>query len=138
MKVRETQRSEDAEAAADSIAFADPSKAIAFLEPVVQSLAPPKPAPEADKAKTEQTGKAAAPSKPAQPEPSSQPQNLEAYVFVSMEAAHFHLLIGDLSRTKKTIDECQKILDGFDSAELGVNAAFYRVCGDYHKVSLRA
>ncbi len=65
----------------------------------------------------------------------TQQQQLEAYVFVTMEAAHFRLLLGDLDETKKTMDQCQKILDRFDSVELGVNAAFYRVCGDYHKVS---
>lgn len=52
-----------------------------------------------------------------------------------MEAAHFQLLLGDLDGTKEAMDKCAKILDGFDSVEAGVHASFYRVCGDYYKVS---
>ncbi|KDN53645.1 hypothetical protein K437DRAFT_230506 [Tilletiaria anomala UBC 951] len=114
----------------------DPSQAIAFLQRIIPSIAPAPPAatpaagsgaaaaPSATMAAT--TGVQAATS-------SGQSQSLEAYVFVSMEAAHFQLLLGNLAQTKKTMDECQKILDGFDSVEMGVNAAYYRVCGDYHK-----
>ena len=73
-----------------------------------------------------------------------------------MEAGHFHLLeagaageryahtkeasdrdlqMKHLEETKDTMDKCGKMLDGFDSVESGVSASYYRVCGDYHKVS---
>jgi len=60
-------------------------------------------------------------------------QQQDAFVFATMEAAHFKLVLGDLEGTKDAIDRCAKILDGFDSVEHAVYAAFYRVSGDYYK-----
>lgn len=57
----------------------------------------------------------------------------DAFVLLSMEAAHFQLLLGELALTKATIDKCAKLLDGFDAVEPVVHASYYRVCGDYHK-----
>lgn len=52
-----------------------------------------------------------------------------------MESAYFKLLLGDLDGTKSAIDASQKILDQLDSVDLVVHASFYRVSGDYYKVS---
>lgn len=59
----------------------------------------------------------------------------EAFVFATMEAAHFRLILGDVDGTKSAMDKAARILDGFNTVEKGVHASFYRVCGDYYKVS---
>lgn len=66
------------------------------------------------------------------------PDSQEAYVLASMESAYFKLLLGDNEGTKETMDKCEKILDQMDSVDLAVHASFYRVSGDYHKVSVFA
>lgn len=53
-----------------------------------------------------------------------------------MERAHFKLLLGEAEETKEAMDKCEKILDGLDSVDLAVHASFYRVSGDYWKVSI--
>jgi 26S proteasome regulatory subunit N9 len=57
----------------------------------------------------------------------------ESFVFATMEAAHYKLLLGKVDETKEAMDKCSKILDTFNTVELGVHASFYRVCGDYYK-----
>lgn len=42
--------------------------------------------------------------------------------------------MGDLPATKKSLDECEKVLGEQDSVEPVVNAGYYGVAGDYHKV----
>lgn len=59
---------------------------------------------------------------------------LEPFVLVTMERAHFKLLLGEAEETKEAMDRCEKVLNGLDSVELGVHASFYRVSGDYWKV----
>lgn len=59
----------------------------------------------------------------------------EAFVFATMEAAHFQLVLGDLDGTKTAMEKCGKILEGFDSVETRVHASYYRVSGDYYKVN---
>ncbi|KAK0543718.1 26S proteasome regulatory subunit [Tilletia horrida] len=61
------------------------------------------------------------------------PDAQDAFVFATMEAAHFKLVLGDLEGTKAAMDKCSKVLDTFDSVEHAVHAAFYRVSGDYYK-----
>jgi 26S proteasome regulatory subunit N9 len=58
----------------------------------------------------------------------------EAYVLAVMESAHYKLLLADMEGTKVAIDKSSKILEGLDSVDLTVHAAFYRVSGDYYKV----
>lgn len=60
-------------------------------------------------------------------------ESQEAFVFATMEAAHFKLILGDVEGTKEAMDKCAKILDSFNTVERGVHASFYRVSGDYHK-----
>ncbi|KAI3625628.1 hypothetical protein CBS9595_000989 [Malassezia furfur] len=57
----------------------------------------------------------------------------DAYVLLSMEAAHFQLLLGDVVATKTAMDKASKVLDTFDSVEPVVHASFYRVSGNYYK-----
>lgn len=64
------------------------------------------------------------------------PETREAFVLVTMERAHFKLLLGEADETKEAMDKCEKILDMLDSVDLAVHASFYRVSGDYWKVSL--
>ncbi|GAA5838152.1 hypothetical protein JCM3766R1_001841 [Sporobolomyces carnicolor] len=61
------------------------------------------------------------------------PETREPFVLVTMERAHFKLLLGDAEETKDAMDKCEKILDGLDSVDLAVHASFYRVGGDYWK-----
>lgn len=58
----------------------------------------------------------------------------EAFVFATMEAAHFKLILGNVDGTKEAMDKCSKVLDTFNTVERDVHASFYRVCGDYYKV----
>ena len=63
------------------------------------------------------------------------PNTQEAFVLATMESAHFKLLLGNHEGTKQAMDQCEKILDAMDSVDLTVHASFYRVSGDYFKVS---
>ncbi|CAG8573312.1 538_t:CDS:2 [Ambispora leptoticha] len=61
------------------------------------------------------------------------PQTQDAYVHAVMETAYFKLLLRDLEGTKTAMDQCEKILDTFDSVETVIHASFYRVCADFYK-----
>lgn len=61
------------------------------------------------------------------------PETKDAYVYAVMETAYFRLLMGQPEETKKGIDECEKILDQFDSVETVIYASFYRVSSEYFK-----
>jgi hypothetical protein len=121
-------------------------EALDFLDKIVKSVAPAPPSTAAKDADT----------KPSSSSRLTSSKEEEAYIFLSMEAGHFHLLeagaageryahtkeasdrdlqMKHLEETKDTMDKCGKMLDGFDSVESGVSASYYRVCGDYHKVS---
>ncbi|KAE8221797.1 hypothetical protein CF319_g4899 [Tilletia indica] len=113
--------------------YPEPSQSLAFLnEAVVSKTAPP---PEKSTTAADGTA-AAAESKPAEPTSAvAATRSDDAYVFARMEAAHFQLVLGDLEGTKEGMDRCAKILDGFDSVEHAVHAAYYRVSGDYFKAN---
>ncbi|CAG8543724.1 7217_t:CDS:2 [Ambispora gerdemannii] len=61
------------------------------------------------------------------------PQTQDAFVHAVMETAYFKLLLRDLEGTKSAMDQCEKILDTFDSVETVIHASFYRVCADFYK-----
>ncbi|WFD29532.1 26S proteasome regulatory subunit [Malassezia sp. CBS 17886] len=61
------------------------------------------------------------------------PETQDAFVLLTMEAAHFQLLLGDLAATKAAMDKCARLLDSFDAVEPAVHASYYRVCGNYYK-----
>lgn len=60
-------------------------------------------------------------------------QQREAYILLSMEAAHLELLHGNLLATKQAMDDSSALLAKFDAVDPAVYGAFYRVAGDYHK-----
>lgn len=61
--------------------------------------------------------------------------SLDAYVFISMELAHFKLLTGKIEDCKADIDECEKIQDKLLTTDPIINASFYRVSADYYKAT---
>jgi 26S proteasome regulatory subunit N9 len=46
--------------------------------------------------------------------------------------ASIQLQLGDLDGARRNLDECERVLDSFDSVETVVHAAFYRVNADYY------
>ena len=58
----------------------------------------------------------------------------EAYALSLSSMAYAQLLLGDLPACKKTLDECESLLATQDTVEPVVNAGYYGVAGDYHKV----
>ncbi|CAJ0912407.1 686_t:CDS:2 [Entrophospora sp. SA101] len=62
------------------------------------------------------------------------PETHDAYVLAVMETAYIKLMLNDLEGTKSAIDECEKILDSFDSVETIIHASYYRVCAEFYKV----
>ncbi|CAG8473224.1 3011_t:CDS:2, partial [Scutellospora calospora] len=61
------------------------------------------------------------------------PETRDAYVLAVTETAYIKLRLFDLEGTKAAMDECEKILDTFDSVETIIHASFYRVCADFYK-----
>jgi len=50
------------------------------------------------------------------------------------DVASVKLRLKDFEGARKDLETCQKILDGFDSVETVVHAAFYKVNADYYHV----
>lgn len=48
--------------------------------------------------------------------------------------AYAQLLLGDLKSCKASLDECEKLLGEIDSVEMVVNAGYYLVAAEFHKV----
>ncbi|KAF2278266.1 uncharacterized protein EI97DRAFT_414638 [Westerdykella ornata] len=63
----------------------------------------------------------------------NKPASQDAYVYATVAVAEFQLFQRDLDAAKKNLDECERILDTFDSVENIVHAAFYRACAEYYK-----
>lgn len=61
------------------------------------------------------------------------PNSQDAYVYATVAAATVKLELDDKDGAKKDLDKSEKILDGFDSVETIVHAAFYRVSGEYYQ-----
>lgn len=53
----------------------------------------------------------------------------------TVAVATIHLQSDDADDARKKLEECEKILDNFDSVETVVHAAFYRAQAEYYKVS---
>jgi 26S proteasome regulatory subunit N9 len=62
------------------------------------------------------------------------PASQDAYVFATVEVASIQLSLDQQKESRKKLDECEKILDGFDSVETIVHAAFYKANAAYYKV----
>lgn len=65
----------------------------------------------------------------------NKPASQDAYVHATVEAANIQLKLGEYDAARKKLDECEKILDTFDSVETVVHAAFYGANAEYFKVS---
>lgn len=64
------------------------------------------------------------------------PNSQDAYVYATVAVATVRLELKDLEGARKDLDKSEKILDGFDSVETIVHAAFYRVNAEYYQVCL--
>jgi 26S proteasome regulatory subunit N9 len=64
------------------------------------------------------------------------PNSQDAYVYATVAVATVKLELKDLEGARKDLDKSEKILDGFDSVETIVHAAFYRVNAEYYQVCL--
>ncbi|GAA5915253.1 hypothetical protein JCM6882_003384 [Rhodosporidiobolus microsporus] len=123
--------------------FDSGSDAVSFLDDLLPGLTAPAvaaaPAPAAkDEKKKDAKAEEEDAAKPAPPPPAPMPKTSEPdcrqpFVLLTMERAHFLLLLGQADETKEAMERCEKILEGLDSVEMAVNAAFYRVSGDYWK-----
>jgi 26S proteasome regulatory subunit N9 len=60
----------------------------------------------------------------------------DAYVYATVAVAKVKLELGDTDGSRKDLDKAEKILDGFDSVETIVHAAFYRANSEYFKVGI--
>lgn len=97
----------------------EPDLTLKFLESVHSGLKSPYATPA-----TETSLEIPAPPRPAP----------EAYALSLSSIAYAQLLLGDLPACKKSLDECEKLLGEQDTVEPVVNAGYYGVAGDYHKV----
>ncbi|KUJ14733.1 uncharacterized protein LY89DRAFT_686400 [Mollisia scopiformis] len=59
------------------------------------------------------------------------PNSQDAYVYATVAVATIKLELDDKDGSRKDLDKSEKILDGFDSVETIVHAAFYRVNAEY-------
>jgi len=67
-------------------------------------------------------------------EPSTPDQtDIEAHVLCVIEAAHYHLLLGDFDKVLKSIKLCRSQLEPLTGVDPRVSATFYRVSADYYK-----
>ena len=65
------------------------------------------------------------------------PSSQDAYVYATVAVATVKLELNDLEGARKDLEKSEKILDGFDSVETIVHAAFYRVNAEYYQVCLQ-
>ncbi|CAD6443076.1 bd62d8b4-70d9-4641-829e-371a8d6ba28f [Sclerotinia trifoliorum] len=64
------------------------------------------------------------------------PNSQDAYVYATVAVATVKLELQDQYGARKDLDKSEKILDGFDSVETIVHAAFYRVNAEYYQSKL--
>ncbi|KAJ9647035.1 26S proteasome regulatory subunit [Coniosporium tulheliwenetii] len=63
----------------------------------------------------------------------NKPASQDAYVYATVAVAEIQLHLQDYEGARKKLDECEGILDTFDSVETVVHASFYRVNAEYYK-----
>lgn len=66
------------------------------------------------------------------------PNSQDAYVYATVAVATVKLELKDLEGARKDLDKSEKILDGFDSVETIVHAAFYKANAQYYQVRFRS
>lgn len=64
----------------------------------------------------------------------NKPASQDAYVYATVAAASIQLRLRDEDGAKKKLDECERILDNFDSVETVVHANFYKASAQYYQV----
>ncbi|RDW73891.1 putative proteasome regulatory particle subunit 1 [Coleophoma crateriformis] len=64
------------------------------------------------------------------------PNSQDAYVYATVAVAKVKLELKDLDSARKDLEKSEKILDGFDSVETIVHAAFYKVNAQYYQAKL--
>ncbi|TVY20012.1 putative 26S proteasome regulatory subunit rpn9 [Lachnellula arida] len=64
------------------------------------------------------------------------PNSQDAYVHATVAVANVKLELKDLAGARKDLDKSEKILDGFDSVETSVHAAFYQNNAQYYQSKL--
>src|SRR5689334_21447736 len=57
----------------------------------------------------------------------------DALVFATIAVARVKLDLADLDGARKDLDRAERVLEGFDSVETIVHAAFYGANADYYK-----
>lgn len=67
----------------------------------------------------------------------NKPDSQDAYVYALADVAGVKLRLQDAEGARKDLDQSQAILDGFDSVETIVHAAFYKVNADYYHVGVQ-
>lgn len=63
----------------------------------------------------------------------NKPTSQDAFVYAKTAVAAVKLRLGKPEEARKDLDNCEQILDTFDSVENIVHASFYRVSADYHQ-----
>jgi 26S proteasome regulatory subunit N9 len=63
----------------------------------------------------------------------NKPASQDAYVYATVAAASIQLRLRDEEGAKKKLEECEQILEGFDSVETVVHASFYKASAEYYK-----
>ncbi|KAI4742632.1 hypothetical protein E4T50_06984 [Aureobasidium sp. EXF-12298] len=61
------------------------------------------------------------------------PASQDAFVYAKTAVANVNLRLKKYDEARKDLDQCEQILDTFDSVESVVHASFYRVSADYHQ-----
>ncbi|KAF2197662.1 hypothetical protein GQ43DRAFT_195470 [Delitschia confertaspora ATCC 74209] len=61
------------------------------------------------------------------------PASQDAFVYATVAVASIQLRLGNYEGARKKLDECEQILDTFDSVETVVHANFYRANAEYYK-----
>ncbi|KAG9546405.1 hypothetical protein KCU71_g22217, partial [Aureobasidium melanogenum] len=61
------------------------------------------------------------------------PASQDAFVYAKTAVANVELRLKKYDEARKDLDQCEQILDTFDSVESVVHASFYRVSADYHQ-----
>ncbi|KAI5863591.1 hypothetical protein GGS23DRAFT_564552 [Durotheca rogersii] len=57
----------------------------------------------------------------------------DAFVYAAVAVAHVELDLQDAEAARRSLDRAERILDGFDSVETKVHAAFYQINADYYE-----
>lgn len=65
----------------------------------------------------------------------NKPASQDAYVYATVAVASIQIRKNENESARQKLDECERILDGFDSVENVVHASFYRANAEYYKVN---